>query len=128
MKKILLVLLFSAVSSFAESQLWYRTPAQTWGEALPLGNGRLGAMVFGGTHEEHLQLNENTIWSGSPRNYDKVGAFKQIPKIRSLLFEGKNAEAETLVNREMLGERPLGCYQPLGDLRLVFEGGENSTD
>ncbi|MCX6967852.1 MAG: glycoside hydrolase family 95 protein [Verrucomicrobia bacterium] len=128
MKSILLAILLSAVPSFADTQLWYRSPAQTWGEALPLGNGRLGAMVFGGTHEERLQLNEDTVWSGGPRAYDKVGAFKKIPKIRSLLFEGKNAEAEVLVNREILGDRPLGFYQPLGDLRLVFDGGEKPTD
>lgn len=104
--------------------LWYKQPATVWGEALPVGNGRLGAMVFGGVAEERLQLNEDTIWSGNPQNYDKAGAYKKLPEVRRLVFEGKPAEAEAIINKEMLGDRPLGNYQPLGDLWLSFPGQE----
>lgn len=104
--------------------LWYKQPAAEWGEALPVGNGRLGVMVFGGVAEERLQLNEDTIWSGNPREYDRVGADKRLPEIRQLVFEGKPTEAEAIVNKEMLGERPLGNYQPLGDLWFSFPGQE----
>jgi alpha-L-fucosidase 2 len=112
----------------AEHQLWYRQPAATWVEALPVGNGRLGAMVFGGTAKERIALNEATIWSGNPIATDRVGAHRHLPEIRRLLFEGRYAEAETLVPKELLGERPLGSYQPLGDLRLEFPGHEGATD
>ncbi|MBM3852551.1 MAG: glycoside hydrolase family 95 protein [Verrucomicrobia bacterium] len=111
-----------------EHVLWYRQPASTWVEALPVGNGRLGAMVFGGTAKERLALNEGTIWSGSPIATDRVGAHRHLPEIRRLLFEGKYAEAEALVPRELLGDRPLGWYQPLGDLALEFSGHEGATD
>jgi alpha-L-fucosidase 2 len=112
----------------AETLLWYRHPAASWSAALPLGNGRLGAMVFGGVPEEHLQLNESTVWSGRPGDFDRAGAFRHLPEIRRLLFEEKHAEAEALVAREMLGERPLGSYQPLGDLWIEFPGHESFTD
>lgn len=112
----------------ADVRLWYRQPAAAWHEALPVGNGRLGAMVFGGVAQERLQLNEATIWSGRPATFDRVGASAHLPEIRRLLFEGRHGEAEALVNREVLGDRPLGSYQPLGDLRLVVPGHEGFTD
>ncbi len=105
----------------SDLKLWYRQPAKLWDEALPVGNGRLGAMVFGGVNEERLPLNENSVWSGQPGEYDRVGAYKHLPEIRRLLFEGKHSEAATLIAKEILGDRPLGCYQPLGDLHLTFE-------
>ncbi len=104
----------------AENRMWYREPATTWGEALPVGNGRLGAMVFGDPVHEKLQLNESSLWSGQPGDYDREGAHRHLAEVRQLLFEGKVPEAEALVNREFLGERPLGSYQPLGDLELAF--------
>ena len=107
-------------SQNSDLQLWYRQPAKEWHEALPVGNGRLGAMVFGGTGEERIQLNESSIWSGNPKCYDRIGAFKNLPEIRKLIFEGRNIEADPIINKEVLGERPLGCYQPLGDLHLNF--------
>ena len=76
MKRLLcgLLLTVSAVAADSELTLWYRQPAATWGEALPVGNGRMGAMVFGGVQEERLQLNEGNIWSGKRKDYDRVGA------------------------------------------------------
>ena len=94
-------------------QLWYLQPAKVWEEALPVGNGRLGAMVFGGVSEERLQLNEGNIWSGNRlKDYDRVGAYKYFSEIRKMIYDGKYKEAQALVKKEVLGERPLGCYQP----------------
>lgn len=68
--------------------LWYRQPAAQWTEALPIGNGRLGAMVFGGVEREHLQLNEDTLWSGGPHCYDNPNAYKYLAVVRELLARG----------------------------------------
>ena len=103
--------------------LRYRRPAATWDEALPVGNGRLGAMVFGGTGEERLALNEDTIWAGERRDRTNPEALKSLPEVRRLLFAGKVAEAEALAERTMIAvPRRLPPYQPLGDLRLRFPG------
>jgi alpha-L-fucosidase 2 len=103
--------------------LWYRKPADQWTEALPVGNGRLGAMVFGGTAQERLQLNESTLWAGQP--YDPVNpqAKAMLPKVRQLIFEGRIEEAEALANRTLMA-KPLAQmpYQTLGDLVLDFPG------
>jgi len=122
------VLFASPAADAAETLLWYRQPSTAWHEALPVGNGRLGAMVFGGTARERIALNENSIWSGQPGNYDRDGAFRHLSEVRRLLFAGQPAEAEAIVNREFLGERPLGSYQPLGDLWLEFPGHDAATD
>lgn len=111
-----------------ETIAWYQQSANAWHEALPVGNGRIGAMVFGGVEQERLQLNEQTVWSGNRSDYDRVGAYKYLPEIRRLLFAGKHAEADALVKREILGERPLGSYQPLGDLTLTFSGSGEVAD
>jgi alpha-L-fucosidase 2 len=103
-------------------KLWYRQPAEKWNQALPVGNGRLGAMVFGGVREERIQLNESSIWSGNPKEYNRIGAWQRFSEIRRLIWEGKHREAEAIIAKEVLGERPLGSYQPLGDLLLSFEG------
>jgi alpha-L-fucosidase 2 len=71
------------------TQLWYRQPAQQWVEALPVGNGRIGAMVFGGTTNERIQFNEHTLWAGEPRDYSHPGASNHLAAIRQLLFAGK---------------------------------------
>ena len=84
-------------------KLWYQQPAAKWTDALPLGNGRLGAMVFGGVGQEHLQFNEATLWTGRPRNYNRPGAAQYLPQIRQLLAEGKQAEAETLAEQHFMG-------------------------
>jgi len=121
----------SAAAADAVAQLWFDAPATRFHQSLPLGNGRLGAMVFGGVAEERIVLNESSVWSGSPDDGDRPDAHKTLPEIRQLLLEGKNAEAERLVNANFtcqgkgsgLGSGanvPFGCYQTLGDLRLRF--------
>ncbi len=101
--------------------LWYARPASQWVEALPIGNGRLGAMVFGGTAEERIQFNESTLWVGEPHDYAHPGASAHLPAIRRLLFEGKQKEAESLALRNFMSV-PLRQmpYQPFGDLLLFF--------
>ena len=107
--------------------LWYRQPAAKWGEALPVGNGRLGAMVFGGPDKERLQLNEVSLWSGQPaRTCDRPEAYKALPEIRKLLSEGKYAEAASMTNKYMTNQGGgfdgaySGSYTSLGDLGLDF--------
>ncbi len=109
--------------------LWYRQPATTWNQALPVGNGRLGAMVFGRVAHERIQLNEETLWSGGP--YDPVvpGAARSLPEIRRLLFAGDIAKAHDLFGRTMMGKPYEQMkYQSLGDLDLVFPGQDSVTD
>jgi alpha-L-fucosidase 2 len=109
--------------------LWYRRPASQWVEALALGNGRLGAMIFGGVAEERIQFNEATLWVGEPHDYSHAGAAKHLPAIRRLLFEGKQKEAEQLAMKEFMSvplrQRP---FQPFGDLRFDFPGHERVND
>jgi alpha-L-fucosidase 2 len=99
--------------------LWYRQPAEQWVEALPIGNGRLGAMLFGGVVSERLQLNQDTLWSGAPSDWNNPRAKDVLPELRALIFAGKYAEADQFA-KQMQG--PYGqSYLPLGDLRLVFD-------
>jgi len=100
-----------------ELKLWYKAPAAKWEEALPLGNGRLGAMVFGGTKVEKLQLNEDTLWSGEPGVNINKQANLTLDKVRELVFTGKYAEAEQLIESKMVGVDS-EAYQPLGDLHI----------
>ncbi len=101
--------------------LWYRRPAAKWVEALPIGNGRMGAMVFGGVDEEKLQLNEDTLWAGGP--YDPVNpdAKEALPQAQQLIFEGKYREAAKLISAKIMS-KPLSQmpYEPAGDLILSF--------
>jgi alpha-L-fucosidase 2 len=103
-------------------QLWYEAPAHEWVEALPIGNGRLGAMVFGGVSRERLQLNEDTLWTGGPYSQVNPSARPHLDAVRRLIFEGRYAEAEALANRFLMG-RPLKqmSYQPAADLWLDQE-------
>src|SRR5271157_371776 len=87
---------FSSVSGDTNLVLWYRQPAKEWTDALPVGNGRLAAMVFGRTENERIQLNEETFWSGGPYDPSKRGASDSLPEIRRLVFEGKFLEAHNL--------------------------------
>src|SRR5437868_8553781 len=118
----------SAIFCFAAASdqsvlLWYRQPAEKWVEALPIGNGRLGAMVFGKIADERIQLNEDTVWSGERRDRTNPAARKAVPEIRRLLFAGKVAEAEAMADKDMLAiPRRMPVYQPLGDLLLKFSG------
>jgi alpha-L-fucosidase 2 len=101
--------------------LWYRQPAAVWTEALPVGNGRLGAMVFGGAPADRLQLNEESVWAGFPRDRNNAAALEALPEVRRLLFEGRNQEAAALAERTMLAiPRRVDSYQPLGDLHLTL--------
>lgn len=104
-------------------KLQYIQEAKTWNEALPIGNGRLGAMIFGGVVDEHLQLNEDTLWSGAPKDCNNPQAKELLPKVRQLLLEEKYEEADHLC-KKMLGPYTQS-YLPLGDLRLHFHHGEN---
>ncbi len=97
--------------------LWYREPARIWEEALPIGNGRLGAMIFGGVADERIQLNESTLWDGYPLDPNNPGSLKALPEVRRLLFENRNNEAVLLAGKSMMG-LPSGIksYQSLGEL------------
>lgn len=108
--------------------LQYDKPAEKWVEALPVGNGRLGAMVFGRTKEERIQFNEDTLWVGQPHDYSHPGAAEYLPRIRQLLFEGKQREAEQLAGEHFMSV-PLRQmpYQPFGDLTLTFPDGPDPT-
>ncbi|MCK4958279.1 MAG: glycoside hydrolase family 95 protein, partial [Planctomycetes bacterium] len=127
------VVLATGVSALAaggdyNTTLWYSQPAELWSEALPVGNGRLGAMVFGGMGDERIQFNEDTLWQGEPRDYTHPGAAEHLPTIRRLLFEGKQAEAQEL-GMEHFMSVPLRqvSYQPFGDLRLSFPGHDKAA-
>src|SRR5260221_1466352 len=103
-------------------RLWYRQPAPDWNEALPIGAGRLGAMIFGGVAEEHLQLNENTLYSDEPGRRDlPLDIMPEFDRVIAMLRNGEYAEAAEIISRNWCG-RAQACYQPLGDLRLYFDG------
>lgn len=105
-------------------KLWYNEPAgRIWENALPVGNGRLGAMVYGNIQQETIQLNEHTVWSGSPNRNDNPAALQALPEIRKLIFEGRQKEAEKLANQAIISKRSHGqVFQPVGNLQLAFEG------
>ena len=109
--------------------LWYRQPAKRWLEALPVGNGRLGAMVFGGVTTERLALNESTFWSGaSGTNHDNPAAREQLPVIRKLLFDGQYQKAVDLISRHLLGRQGnYGTHLPVGDLLLQMRHAEGAV-
>src|SRR5882672_2835701 len=118
-----------ALASDPSLTLWYKQPAQKWVEALPIGNGRLGGMLFGGIANEHLQFNENTLWTGNPHEYQHEGAAKFLPQIRQLLWDGKQKEAEDLAMKEFMSV-PLRqkAYQPFGDVWLSFPEHTNAIN
>ncbi len=109
--------------------LWYTAPAAKWEEALPVGNGRLGAMVFGKTDEERIQLNEETYWSGGPYSTVVKGGSKALPEIQRFIFEGEIVKAHKLFGRELMGY-PVEQqkYQALANLHLVFPEGKESIN
>jgi len=146
-----------ASATATETKIWYDKPAKVWTEALPIGNGRLGAMIYGGPAQEHIQFNEVSIWTGIPHEYQHEGAVKFLPQVRQLLQEGrkltqerlkleaagnaseakeagiqasaKQKEAEAIAGKECMST-PLrqASYQPFGDLRLQFPGHEVAAD
>src|SRR5690349_20681103 len=103
---VLAFLAFFLNAAFAQHQrlrLWYKQPAENvWESALPVGNGRLGAMVYGNVPAEIIQLNEHTVWSGGPNRNDNPLALQSLPEIRKLIFEGRHKEAEELANKTIL--------------------------
>src|SRR4029453_18380717 len=106
----------------ASSPLWYRRAAQRRVGGGPIGNGRLGAMVFGGVVEERLQLNDDTLWSGGPKDWNNPKARAGLPEIRRAVFAGDSVAADRLA-KQMMGPFTQS-YQPLGDLTIVFEHGD----
>jgi alpha-L-fucosidase 2 len=104
-------------------RLWYRAPAAVWTEALPVGNGSMGAMVFGGIAQDRIQFNHDTLWTGQPRDYQHPGAAEVLPELRRLLQAGQQREAEALANNRFMSEPLRQCaYQPLGDLWIEMGG------
>ena len=118
-----------AAGGGTDMRLWYERPAAQWVEALPIGNGRLAAMVFGGTENERVQLNECTLWAAGPYDPSHPDALTALPEARRLIFEGKWHEAHNLIGARMMA-RPLQQmpYQPVGDLRLSFPGHAAAAD
>lgn len=120
---ILLSFLLAQTNASASFKLWYDRPAQLWVEALPLGNGRIGAMVFGGVEREEFQLNEETVWTGSPYNNVNSKAKDALSAIRQLIFDGKNLEAQNLAGDAICSTSSHGmAYQTVGSLQLDFQG------
>src|SRR5580692_7702088 len=119
-----------------ETRIWFDAPAANFTESTPLGNGRLGAMMFGGVDDERIVLNENSVWSGSRQDSDRPDAYKALPEIQRLLLAGKNFQAEAMVNAQFIcrgpgsnagtGDSQFGCYQTLGNLHLLFLGDANA--
>ncbi|KAA5542982.1 glycoside hydrolase N-terminal domain-containing protein [Adhaeribacter rhizoryzae] len=89
----------------SDLKIWFMHPANNWNEALPVGNGRLGAMVFGGITQERLQLNEETVWSGKPEDFVNPQAKAALAPVRQLLFAGKYAEAQKMAQEKMMGDK-----------------------
>ncbi|MFA5328059.1 MAG: glycoside hydrolase family 95 protein [Prolixibacteraceae bacterium] len=136
MKKLIFLGLVSVaifIDANAQNQsilkLWYEQPAKQWVEALPVGNGRLGAMIYGDPVNEVIQLNEETLWAGSPNRNDNPDAKGSLEEVRKLIFDGKYKEAQDLVNKSIITKTSHGMpYQTVGNLKLTFPGHENYTN
>ena len=134
--KQLSILCLIALSTLVYAQqktplkLWYKQPSgKVWENALPIGNGRLGAMVYGNVEKEIIQLNEHSVWSGSPNRNDNPEALAALPEIRKMIFEGNHKEAEKLANKAIITKKSHGqMFQPVGSLNLTFEGHEKYSD
>ena len=127
------LLLFSLMGFGQEAKklkLWYNQPSgMAWENALPIGNGRLGAMVYGNVGKETIQLNEHTVWSGGPNRNDNLDAWESLPQIRQLIFDGKQKDAEKLANKTIITKKSHGqMFQPVGTLHLTFDGHDNYTN
>ncbi len=123
----LLILFFAFLATFSNAQqplrLWYDKPATDWNAALPIGNGTLAAMIFGGPAVERIQLNEGTVWAGSPNQNNNPEALANLPKVRELVFANKNLEAMNLASAKIMSNTNFGMpYQSMGDLYLSFPG------
>lgn len=128
--KLLLIVfaLFPLMAKASDAlRLWYQQPATHWLEALPIGNGSVGAMLYGGTQEDIVCLNEDTFWSGSPHDNNSTEALHYLPEVRRLIFEGKSEEAGRLVNKHFVKGTHGQRFLPLGDLHihiLKTQGGD----
>src|ERR1035438_3044156 len=125
---VALAMLAAGAAAFAQQSpltLWYDRPAVLWTDALPVGNGHMGAMIFGGAAHERIQFNQHTVWTGEPHDYAHKGAAQSLGRIRELLWAGKQKEAEDLAMREFMSE-PLHqkAYQAFGDLSIEMPEGE----
>jgi len=132
MKKIFFPILFFVTTvccsqNSTSLKLWYNKPSgATWENALPIGNGRLGAMVYGNVQRETIQLNEHTVWSGGPNRNDNPKALTSLPEIRQLIFDGKQKEAEMLANETIISKKSHGqMFEPVGSLHLNFNEHNN---
>jgi len=103
--QLAMALLFAQADAQKDLTLWYRSPAEKWTDALPIGNGALGAMIYGGMAQDHLQFNESTLWSGGPREYQRNGAVQVLPQIKKLVFEGNQKAAEELAEKQFMGRK-----------------------
>ncbi len=122
---LLTVTIISRAQQNSLYELWYNKPASIWEEALPIGNGRLGGMIFGRPGDELIQLNEDSFWAGGPFNNDNPKAKEALRPIQQLIFEGKYKEAEALASKTFVAEKIHGMpYQPVGDVVLHFPGHE----
>ncbi|MDE7409957.1 MAG: glycoside hydrolase family 95 protein [Muribaculaceae bacterium] len=132
LKSSILVLLISlaylAANAAQDLTLWYSTPAEAWVEALPVGNSRMGAMIFGGVDRERIQLNDETFWAGSPHNNNNPEGIKHLQEIRQLIFEGKEKEAEKLINQYYMTPHHGMSYLTLGSLYINFRHNGEATD
>ena len=118
---IVLMLLMAITAQAVEKKLWYERPATDWLEALPIGNSQLGAMIYGKTDTEEIQLNEETFWSGSPHNNNSPEAKEHLQEVRQLIFDGKEEEAHALIDKYFF-KGPHGMrYLPLGSVKLAFD-------
>jgi alpha-L-fucosidase 2 len=135
MKKAFYTLtLFITTVGFSQNKpglkLWYNHPSgKVWENALPIGNGKLGAMIYGNVDTETIQLNENTVWSGSPNRNDNPLALDSLAEIRELIFEGKQKQAEQLANKVIVSKKSQGqMFEPVGELHLAFDEDKNYTN
>ena len=120
--KQLIIIIFLAILTTSyvadinkRTGIWFDQPAKTWNEAIPIGNGSLGGMVYGGVKSDTIKINEETLWSGGPRDLQNYEAIKYLSKIRKLLLDGETKKAEKLINKTMLGEYN-ESYMPMGNL------------
>lgn len=134
MKPFFLAFFFLAFSGYSQEnrkfKLWYNQPSgEIWENALPIGNGFLGAMVYGNVEHEIIQLNENTVWSGGPNRNDNPNALAALPEIQKMIFDGKYKDAEELANKAIISKKSQGqMFQPVGNLNLYFKGHENYSN
>lgn len=120
--------LFSIHTTAQDMKLWYSNPAKHWLEALPIGNSHMGAMVFGGTEREELQLNEETFWAGGPHSNNNPNGLKALPEIRKLIFEGKTMEAQNLIDKSYFTPQHGMRYLTMGSLYMDFPGHKEASN